>query len=340
MNPKPGCRRGQGGFVLVLSGIVLLTMFALMVVAIDIGRISHTATEVQGIADSAALAGAKAVIEQGPGNANPAAKTAAEDNRFDGRNFVQGTNGLLDVKEGKWDPGTASFTAGDSPTNAVRAIVTGQSVRYVAAPLIGIGPTTDIQRLAIAVIGAPSAAPVNMPLAVCSSVTNGVNAQPPGPCAGGDGSVIKTIPDLEQQGSQNSCFSGFGTGANSADERLLLPPQCGGTIAATLSVGENISLDAGQNATVLQKIRDCVDPTKGNVHRFILPVIDDCTCSGASLAVTGFVEIQIDDPSQVVASGNPKYVHGAKQICDSHITSGGISLSGDDFGVKETRLAQ
>ena len=105
-NPKPRPRRGQGGFVLVLSGILLLTMFALMVVAIDIGRISHTGTEVQGIADSAALAGALAVIKQGPGNARPAATTAAQDNRFDGRDFVNdGTNGQLDVIEGSWDTG-------------------------------------------------------------------------------------------------------------------------------------------------------------------------------------------------------------------------------------------
>ena len=31
---------------------------------------------------------------------------------------------------------------------------------------------------------------------------------------------------------------------------------------------------------------------------------------------------------------------GAQQICDSRIISGGISLSGNDFGVKEARLAQ
>jgi len=42
----------------------------------------------------------------------------------------------------------------------------------------------------------------------------------------------------------------------------------------------------------------------------------------------------------VFDTGNPKYIHGARQICDSRITSGGISLSGDDFGIEEARLAQ
>ena len=344
MNLKPRRRRGQGGFVLVLAGILLLTTFALIVVAIDIGRISHTATEVQGIADSAALAGALAVIKQGAGNAGPAATTAAGDNRFDGRNFIDGTNGQLVVREGRWDPSTASFTAGDSPTNAVRAIATGQSVRYVAAPLIGIGPTTDIQKLAVAVIGAPATASASFPGAVCSSVANGVSPQPPGPCAGGDGTVIKTIPDLQQTGTQNSCFSGLGTGASSSNERSLLPAQCGGTTVATVSVGQIIFLDNGQNATVLQALQGCVGPAQGgnanNVHRFILPVIDNCNCNGASLPVTGFVEIEIDDPSQVITTGSNKRITGAKQICDSQLYGSGISLAGDDFGVKETRLAQ
>jgi hypothetical protein len=344
MNPKPGRRRGQEGFVLVLGGILLLTMFALIVVAIDIGRISHTATEVQGIADSAALAGALAVIKQGPGNAQPAATGVASDNRFDGQAFVDGTNGRLVVDEGSWDAGTASFTPGGSPENAVRAIATGQSVRYVTAALIGTGPTTDIRRSAVAVIGAPSSAAVSMPLAVCSSVSNGVNPQPPGPCAGGDGSVIKTIPDLQQTDPQNSCFTGFDGQHSSSTERALLPARCGGTRVVAVSVGDMINLDNGQNATVLNAISDCVGPAQSpnanDVHKFILPVIDNCSCNAATLRVVGFVEIQIDRPDQVITSGGNKRITGAKQICDSFITTGGISFSRDDFGVKETRLAQ
>ena len=52
MSPKPRRRRGQEGFALIAGGLALVAMFALIVVAIDIGRISHTATEVQAIADS------------------------------------------------------------------------------------------------------------------------------------------------------------------------------------------------------------------------------------------------------------------------------------------------
>ena len=343
MSPKPRRRRGQEGFALIAGGLALVAMFALIVVAIDIGRISHTATEVQAIADSAALAGAWAVVKQGAGSAQAAATTAASDNRFDGRNFVNGTNGQLNVSEGSWDPSTGSFTPGGVPTTAVRAIVTGQNVRYVTAPLIGIAPTSNIQKLAVAVIAAPSIAVVNAPFAICSSVPNGVNPQPPGPCAGGDGTVIKTIPDLEQQGTQNSCFSGFGFVASSNSETNLLPAQCGGTTVATVNVGEIISLDNGQNASVLQALQNCVGPAQGgnanNVHRFVVPVINNCTCSGAHLAVAGFVEIQIDAPSQVITTGSNKRITGAKQICDSKIY-GGLTIAAGDFGVKVARLAQ
>ena len=72
-----------------------------------------------------------------------------------------------------------------------------------------------------------------------------------------------------------------------------------------------------------------------------MPVIGNCRCSNLNLRIIGFVEIQIDGTDQFVTdSGGNKYIHGAKQICDSRITNGSISLSGNDFGVKEARLAQ
>jgi hypothetical protein len=342
MNRTGRSRSGQRGFALAMSAFALVAMFALMVVAVDIGRLSHTATEVQGIADAAAMAGALAVMKQGAGNARPAALAAAQDNRFDGRGFVDGTNGQLDVEEGNWDPSANSFTSGRSPTNAVRAIATGQDMRYVLAPLIGIAPTTDMTKSAVAAIGAPAIATVTGPLAVCSSVSNGVNPQPPGPCADGDGAVIKTIPDLQQQGAQNSCFSALSPGSSGSSlEQSRLPAQCGGGNLATLSVGDIIALDNGAQASVLQAIHDCVAPPN-NVHRYVLPVIDNCSCNGQDLPVVGFVSIRIDDAdTQVITTGSNKRITGAKQICDSQLLGGNIQFTDDnDFGEKVARIVQ
>jgi hypothetical protein len=319
------------------TGIAILTFFAFIVVAIDIGRISHTATEVQGIADSAAISGAIAVIRQGAGHATGAATTAANDNRFDGKAFIAGTNALLNIEEGVWSPGsTPPFTAGGAPVNAVRATATGQNVKYITAPLIGIAPTSDIQKRAIAVIAAPSSLVATMPFAICSDVANGVSPQPPGPCASGDGTVIKTLPDLQQQGQQNSCWTGLSGQHSGSHERDLLPVACGGT-PETVSVGEIISLDNGQQNSVLKALQDCID---SGVHRFAVPVINNCQCSGTALPVTGFVEIQIDDSSQVIRQGGNKRITGAKQICDSQLLGGSISIAAGDFGVKEARLVQ
>jgi Flp pilus assembly protein TadG len=339
-------RDQQRGFALATAVVMIFAFFALIVVAIDIGRISHTATEVQGIADSAAIAGALAVAKQGAGNASPAATTAANSNRFDGRTFVAGTNGVLTVQEGNWNPASASsFSPGSTPVNAVRATVTGQNVRYITAPLIGISPTSDIQKLAVAVIAAPSTAVATLPLSVCSDVGNGVSPQPDGPCANGDGTVIKTLPDLVQQGNQNSCFTGLDLlSHNASDEGSELPAPCGGTHASSLSVGQDISLDNGQQNSVLKAIGDCVGPAKSgnanNVHRFVLPVIGNCNCSGTTLPVIGFVTLQIDDPSQVISQGGSKRITGAKQVCDSQLSGGSIGIAAGDFGSKEVRLAQ
>ncbi len=345
-------RRKERGFVLAAAAIALAAIFAIMVVAIDIGRISHTGTELQGIADSAAVSGAMAILKQGPGtDPSPAAVTAAGDNRYDGQTFSNGSHGQLTTTAGNWNTtNTPPFTGGGTPTNAVQAFVTGPNVPLILAALIpGASSTKDIQRQAVAVIAPPSNAIATMPFSVCSDVSNGVSPQPPGPCPNGDGTVIKTLPDLVQQGAQNSCFTGLGGGACASCEQSLLPASCGGN-PQNAAVGQIISLDNGQQNSVLKAIQNCVGPAQGgnanNTHLFILPVIANCNCSGTSQPIQGFVEIEIDSPSQITNScaGQPpgaKCIVGAKQICDSSLTSDGISIGGaGDFGVKEVRLVQ
>ena len=106
-------------------------------------------------------------------------------------------------------------------------------------------------------IAAPSTTVANMPLAICSDVSNGVSPQPVGPC-GIDGTVLKTLPDLQQQAQQNSCFSGLDQNRGSSFERSELPAACGGSHVSTISVGQVISLDNGQQNATLKAIGDCV----------------------------------------------------------------------------------
>src|SRR5215813_9313321 len=87
-------RHGERGIGLVAAALWFAALAVLAAVAIDIARISHTASEMQGIADAAAIAGAKAVLEAG-GTAGPeqtAAFAVANQNYFNGTQFPTSNN--------------------------------------------------------------------------------------------------------------------------------------------------------------------------------------------------------------------------------------------------------
>src|SRR2546428_10392923 len=56
--------KNERGQVFVAAAVSLAAFLALTVVAVDIGRLAHTATEVQTVADAAANAGATALLKK------------------------------------------------------------------------------------------------------------------------------------------------------------------------------------------------------------------------------------------------------------------------------------
>src|SRR5437762_5329184 len=144
--------KGERGIALALIGISLTAIFAMMVIAIDVGRFAHTAAEIQAIADLAAMSGAKSVLVRGAGTAQSGADTAARQNTFDGRTFVDdGTIATLPVEEGCYArpatgcstncSGTFTVQAPPCPAGqfqAVRATATGNTVRVITAGLLPI----------------------------------------------------------------------------------------------------------------------------------------------------------------------------------------------------------
>src|SRR5689334_20597734 len=115
-------RTGERGVALALIAIALTTIFAMIVIAVDVGRFAHTASEVQSVADLAALAGAKNVLVKGPGNAQAGANTTALQNTFDGRTFVNdGTIASLPVEEGCYARAAAGCSANCAGTFTVQA---------------------------------------------------------------------------------------------------------------------------------------------------------------------------------------------------------------------------
>src|SRR5690349_20394915 len=94
-------RSKERGIALAVVAIALVAIFAMIVIAVDVGRFAHTASEVQAIADLAALSGAKSVLVRGAGTAQSGGDTAAQQNTFDGRTFVNdGTIATMPVEEG------------------------------------------------------------------------------------------------------------------------------------------------------------------------------------------------------------------------------------------------
>ena len=81
-------RKEERGIALALVAMFLGVIFAMMVIAVDVGRFAHTGSEVQAIADLSALSGARSVLVRGPGTAQSGADAAARQNVADGRTFV------------------------------------------------------------------------------------------------------------------------------------------------------------------------------------------------------------------------------------------------------------
>jgi Flp pilus assembly protein TadG len=343
-------RKSERGIALAFVGIVLVALFAIIVLAVDIGRYVHTAGEVQAVADLAALSGAKSVLVRGAGTAQSGADTAALQNTFDGRTFVDdGTVASLPVDEGCYTPpaatcstncqGTFSATAPPCPAGqyqAVRATATGKDVRAITAGLIGAPLLHDVTKQAIAGIVGINAVAATLPVVICPEVLQ--QLQPGGTCV--QDAVLSQISLVPTPG-QNGCYSSLGNGAASSHTfSQLLPPECGGisTGRPVVSVGEFINVQSGADASFLMNLQSCIS---SGIHDFLIPVVmcGDCT---QAREVTDFVTIHIADASQVVATGPAanKGIHNATQVCNNNVPGSSGSVNSGLFASRQVVLVQ
>jgi len=346
-------RTGERGVALALIAIALTTIFAMIVIAVDVGRFAHTATEVQSVADHAALAGAKTVLVKGAGNAQAGANTTALQNTFDGRTFVNdGTIASLPVDEGCYARPAAGCTTNCTGTftvqappcpagqlQAVRATATGQAVRIITAALLPINAglqSLNITKQAIAAIEGFSAGGPALPVTICPNLLS----QQSGPCVQGTplGAAIALVPDP----SQNACYTSLdGSSANAQTFISRLPSSCGGSSSGPtiVSLGESINLQNGADTSFLQALQNCVAQ---GVHDYTLPVMQNCGNCNGSGTVVDFVTIHIANSTDVVATGPAanKGIHNATQICNNNVPSGGGSGSAGLYGSRGVNLVQ
>jgi hypothetical protein len=300
----------ERGVAMVLAAIFLVAIVAISAIAIEVGRLTDTATEVQIAADSAALAGAQNLVNGGDiAAASAAGQTVASRNQTDGRAPAPED---VDIDFGSYSAATG-YTSGGAPVAgvsvpAVRATVHIPNVQYIFASVLG-GSSTTVTKRAVAIYActgqAQPTAPITIGLCQLQQYTQGHACSV-------SGSTLAQQPNP----TQNSCWT-----ANTSNAPGWLPSECDGGGAPLLSVGDILAgngLSNGQMVPILRAINNCVSQ---GVHNYVIPIINcpiaNCN-NGTSLGeIVAFATIHIAGPSAVVVNG-PNAGITFTQICDNN----------------------
>ncbi len=129
--------RRRGGMVIVYLSVCMVVLVALMGLAVDMGRVQAAKSELRRAADSAARAGASALLDGGgwtntggftdTTDAVSAVVAVMNNSTVDGQvmdstkfNVDDVSTNSGDLQIGNWNFQTQTFVAGGSPTNAVQ----------------------------------------------------------------------------------------------------------------------------------------------------------------------------------------------------------------------------
>ncbi len=292
---------GERGIAMVLAALLLVAIIAISGIAVEVSRLTDTATEVQVAADAAALAAAQNRINGGTdANARTAAQTVAAKNATDGRAPSP------DMVFGSYSVGNGFSTSPPSGTDlpAVRATVTASDVRYLLATVFGAGTSTTVTKRAVATFESTGQTQAKAPFTVCDCLL-----QPYATCQPCSGNLNTFTVMQTPTGSQNSCML-----VQSSADRAWFPADCpsvGDGSHPAISVGDSILLDNGQISSLLHDFQNCVD---AGVHDYVIPIIH-CPLSPCSIAncsgtgqVVGFATIHIAVTSDIVAQSSNKSV--------------------------------
>jgi Flp pilus assembly protein TadG len=287
-------RRRERGAILAAFAICMAAFFAFLPVAIDTGRLALTANEVQTVADAAAAAGARALLESGGSSA-----TARSQGQSVGtQNFVNGaastiTTGQIEV--GYYNPQTGTFSNGGTPLNAVRA-TPNTTVQNLFAGILGSQYTnTTVTKTATAAFSGLGSGQPTLPLALgeCNypSLQNCYT----------DPACLPSLIQVPNTTNNTGWTSFLDGSASNTSISQYMPSACGGTTAPPqVSVGTPISLNNGQITSVLNAVKQCVDQ---GINQFVVPIVSCAGNFNQSSTVTGFATIVVD---RVVNTGSPK----------------------------------
>ncbi len=289
----PGVRTRQRGAALTAFVLASTALFALAAVGVDTGRLGLVANEVQAVADAAATAGAKALLDGGtPATARSQAQAVV------GQNRVNGTTATIDAAQlevGSYDPQTGVFANGAVPANAVRATPSSTVQNLFAAIFGGQFGNTAVTKTATAAFSGLSSGQATLPLAIgaCHFPTLSACFDDP-----------TCLPSLTQvpNTTNNTGWTAFLDSATSNPNiSQYMPAACGGSqVPPPIGIGTVISLNNGQITSVLNDVQNCVDQ---GINKFTVPVVACSSNFNQGAAVTGFATIIVD---RVITQGSPK----------------------------------
>lgn len=308
-----------------MAGAIFIGAFmAFTAVGVDLGRLAYTATEVQTVADAAAVAGARTLLDnfRSGGAADPvdAALVVGGQNPVDGGapNLRAG-----DVEVGHFDGQTRTFSSGGVPQNAVR-VTSRATVQNIVAGIFGAA-TSTVTRQAIAAYSGSAGGYPTLPIAVGECKFNAY--QRSGRCS--DLPSLSLAPDP----SDNSGWTSLSSDPASASEAMrFLPGSCGGggLEPPLVVVNQQINVMNGSATTILQTLDQCV---RQGLREYQIPIV---ACGGATrfnqaMEVLGFAKVTI---SHVEAQSNPKGID-LSAICEIQPATG---VGGGDFGAETVAL--
>ena len=327
-------RRRERGVAFALMAIWLAVSLGMAAMAVEVARLTTTATEVQIAADAAALGAAMALGKgQSTSDVQTAGKTVAAANFADGQPVD--TNGVqIDIGHYNPDPTvnphfSSTCAAGGSADgcNAARATVTLPGIKYIVASILNGQAGTHMTRTAVAAAECQGSGFAGVPLVVCQQALQRIDQDEAcGPVAG----QFQMNPNT----AQNSCWTSLNSlwPANAQLFLDLLPPQCGGTKQFEVWLQDPIPLQNGVDAKVWKALQCCV--ACQDFHDYTPPVVD-CSAMGncnTSPPVLSFATIHIQNPTDIDPPG------GGNTNCSSF--SWGCSRTINNTGVTGITASQ
>jgi hypothetical protein len=303
------------GAALAAVAISLGALLSITVVGVDVGRLAHTAGEVQTVAQVAAAAGVMSLLTGATAaTARQQAQAVVAQNRVAG---APATIADANLDLGQYDLQAGTLSSGAVPPSAVRAQASATVRNLVAGYFGGSFLNATLTRTATATFVGLARGAATLPLAIGDCDFPALST-----CFGNP-SCLPQLTQAPNTTNNTGWTSFFQPNPSNSTVGVYFPAACGGSVAPPIvQLGDSINLNNGQVDPLLKSLKDCLT---ANITQFLIPVVSCAGNFNGSSTVTGFATIVIDS---VVTSGGSKGVNAHIIFKPMPGTPGGCSKCG------------